>query len=193
MQRLYDRPAVELPGFVTLRAETNYRSPRDVLGYVNRLLAPPTPIEAASPIAGGEVEFVTYTDAGSLLAATKRAVTRALQAGFRIGDTVLVTYSGRERSLLRAYDQLGPHRLKSWQGRYDLFGRPEFSDGELLVETVYRFKGQSAPCVILTEVDFEAFDDLTRRKLFVGFTRASMKLLVVLSERAAQSLMAQAQ
>jgi len=183
---------VELPGFVTLRAETNYRSPRDVLGYVNRLLAPERPIEAASPIAGGEVEFLTYADAQSLLASTRRAVTRALHSGFRIADTVLVTFSGRERSLLRSFEQIGPHRLKCWQGRYDLFGRPEFSDGDLLIETVYRFKGQSAPCVILTEVDFDAFDDLAQRKLFVGFTRASMKLLVVLSERAARSLLTRA-
>jgi len=192
MQRLYDRPPVELPGFVTLRAETNYRSPRDVLGYLNRLLAPERPIEAASPIAGGEVEFLTYAGAESLLAATRRAVTRALHCGFRIGDTVLVTYSGRDRSALHHFDQIGPHRLRSWQGRYDLFGRPEFSDGDLLIETVYRFKGQSAPCVILTEVDFDAFDEIARRKLFVGFTRASMKLLVVLSERAAQALLARA-
>jgi hypothetical protein len=192
MQRLYERPPVELPGFVTLRAETNYRSPRDVLGYLNRLLASARPIEAASPIAGGEVEFLTYSDPESLLAGTRRAVTKALHSGFRIGDTVLVTFSGRERSVLHGFDQIGPHRLRSWQGRYDLFGRPEFSDGELLIDTVYRFKGQSAPCVILTEVDFEAFDDLAQRKLFVGFTRASMKLLVVLSERAAGLLLARA-
>jgi hypothetical protein len=192
MQRLYDRPPVELPGFVTLRADTNYRSPRDVLGYVNRLLAPERPIEAASPIAGGEVEFLTYADGESLLATTKRAVTKALQGGFRIADTVLVTFAGRQRSLLGSFDALGPHRLKSWQGRYDLFGRPEFSDGDLLVETVYRFKGQSAPCVILTEVDFESFDELAQRKLFVGFTRASMKLIVVLSERAAKVLLGRA-
>lgn len=189
MQRLYERPPVELPGFVTLFAETNYRSPRDVLGYLNRLLAPARPLEAASPIAGGEVEFLTYADAEGLIGATKRAVTRALHSGFRVADTVLVTFSGRERSLLRNYDQLGAHRLKSWQGRYDLFGRPVYADGELLIETVYRFKGQSAPCVVLTEVDFEAFDELAQRKLFVGMTRASMKLVVVLTERAAGLLL----
>jgi hypothetical protein len=193
MQRLYERPPVDLPGFATLRAETNYRSPRDVLDYVNRLLLPPQPVEAAGPIAGSDVEFLTYGDAAAVVATTKRAVTRALQAGFRIADTVLVTFSGRERSTLHAFDQIGPHRLKSWQGRYDLFGRPEFSDGDLLIETVYRFKGQSAPCVILTEVDFESVDDLVRRKLFVGFTRASMKLLVVLSERAARELLSRAE
>ncbi|HXF47510.1 MAG TPA: ATP-binding domain-containing protein, partial [Burkholderiaceae bacterium] len=190
MQRLYERSPVELPGWVTLHADTNYRSPRDVLGYVNRLLRPVRPIEAASPFAGGEVEFLTYADAAQLVDATKRAITRALQAGFRVGDTVVVTFSGREKSLLAPYDQLGPHKLKRWLGRYDLFGTPQYAEGELLVETVYRFKGQSAPCVVLTEVDFEAFDELAQRKLFVGMTRASMKLLLVLSERAAKTLMA---
>jgi len=62
-----------------------------------------------------------------------------------------------------------------------------------LIETVYRFKGQAAPCVILTEVDFETLDDISRRKLFVGMTRASMKLIVVLSARAAASLLARAE
>ncbi|MFZ5538877.1 MAG: ATP-binding domain-containing protein [Pseudomonadota bacterium] len=190
MQRLYDRPPVELPGWVTLTAETNYRSPRDVLGYINRLLQPTRPIEAASPFAGGEVEFLTYADAAQLVEATKRAVTKALQAGFRVSDTVVVTFSGREKSLLAPYDQLGPHQLKRWLGRYDLFGTPQFSEGDLLVETVYRFKGQSAPCVVLTEVDFDALDDIAQRKLFVGMTRASMKLIVVLSERAATTLLA---
>jgi superfamily I DNA and RNA helicase len=103
---------------------------------------------------------------------------------------VVVTFSGREKSLLAPYDQLGPHKLKRWLGRYDLFGAPQFSEGELLVETVYRFKGQSAPCVVLTEVDFETFDELAQRKLFVGMTRASMKLILVLSERAAKTLLA---
>jgi hypothetical protein len=190
MQRLYDRAPIDLPGWVTLRAETNYRSPRDVLDYVNRLLRPDRPIEAAGPFAGGEVEFLTYATPEQLVDATTRAITRALQAGFRLNDMVVVTMSGREKSAFAPRDQIGPHRLKRWLGRYDLFGAPQFSDGDLLIETVYRFKGQSAPCVILTEVDFAELDDLAQRKLFVGMTRASMKLIVVLSERAANVLLA---
>jgi hypothetical protein len=38
---------------------------------------------------------------------------RALKAGFRVADTALVTFSGRERSVPRRFDQLGPHRLKA--------------------------------------------------------------------------------
>ena len=117
-------------------------------------------------------------------------MTLGLQAGFRKQDIAVVTFSGRERSKLMPFDKLGAHRLCTFTGRYDLFGNPQYSDGDLLIETVYRFKGQAAPCVILTEVDFEAVDDIVRRKLFVGMTRASMRLVVVLSDKAAALLLA---
>jgi hypothetical protein len=41
--------------------------------------------------------------------------------------------------------------------------------------------------VILTEVDFDALDEQAARKFFVGATRATMKLIVVASERAAKA------
>lgn len=188
MQRLYDRAPVELPGWVVLRDDTNYRTPRDILDLVNRLLQPPRPIEAAGPIDAAGVLFLEYADTAQLLDRTKRAVTLALQDGFRRQDIAIVTFAGRERSRLLGFDALGPHKLKSFTGRYDLFGAPQYSEGDLLVETVYRFKGQAAACVILTEVDFEALDERARRKLFVGMTRASMRLYVVLSARAARTI-----
>jgi hypothetical protein len=43
---------------------------------------------------------------------------------------------------------------------------------------------------VLTEVDFEALDERTVKKLFVGATRATMKLAVVASSRAAARLRA---
>jgi hypothetical protein len=190
MQNLYDRPPVELPGFAVMRAQSNYRSPRDVLDCIERVLRPSQPLEAASPFAGGVDEPLTYADAAGLLDATKRAITRALAAGFRREDIAIVTYTGRDRSALRSFVQIGPHRLRRATGGYDMFGNPEMSEGDVLVETVYRFKGQSAPCVIFTEIDFEDWDQLVERKLFVGMTRATMRLLPVLSERAARLWMA---
>jgi ATP-dependent exoDNAse (exonuclease V) beta subunit len=43
--------------------------------------------------------------------------------------------------------------------------------------------------VIFTEIDFEQIDELVFRKLFVGMTRARLKLVLVLSERAAEQLL----
>ena len=48
---------------------------------------------------------------------------------------------------------------------------------------------QAAPAVVFAEIDFEELDDRALRKLFVGATRAMMKLVLVLSERSAAKLL----
>jgi hypothetical protein len=189
LQNLYGRPSVALTGWAVLHANTNYRNPRGIVDAVQKLVQPGERLEAASPFADGVEDFLTYADARGLPDATTRAITLALKAGFGRDEIAVVTFTGRERSALRAFDRIGPHTLRRATGRYDLTGGPEYTEGDFLLETVYRFKGQSAPCVIFTEIDFEQWDELVGRKLFVGMTRASMCLFPVLSERAAALLM----
>jgi hypothetical protein len=188
MQNLYGREPVPLPGWVTLRSDTNYRTPRDILAGLNRLAAIDRPVEAGSPLGGSGIELLTYRDAAGLIEATKRAITRSVALGFPRGSIAVVSFRGREHSLLAPYTRLGPHALRGFTGAYDLFGSPVYSEGEIVIDSVYRFKGQAAPCVILTEIDFETPDDLVRRKLFVGATRAGIRLTLVASERAAPFL-----
>jgi hypothetical protein len=188
MQQLYAREEAQLAGWVRLRDDTNYRTPRSILEKVNRWLSPAQPVVAGSPFEGEELEVLEYEDAAGLAEKTRRAITLALQSRFRRQDIAVVTFAGRERSRILAFDALGPHKLRSFQGRYDILGEPEFGEGEILAETVYRFKGQSAPCVILTEIDFETLDERARRKLFTGMTRASLKLYLVISSRALAQL-----
>ncbi|NMG27574.1 ATP-binding domain-containing protein [Aromatoleum evansii] len=188
LQNLYDRPPVELPGWVRITSDRNYRSPGDILAALNRMLPLPHALEAGSPLSGSDVEFLTWTDTAGLVDATKRAMTRAIGLGFRREMIATITFRGREHSVFTPFDRLGAHRLKAFTGTYDLLGNPVYSDGDFLIDSVYRFKGQAAPCVIFTEIDFEALDPLTVRKLFVGATRAGMKLIMVLSERAATVL-----
>ncbi len=201
LQNLYGRDPVALDGWVTLNAHVNYRSPRDIVDAIVPLLTRgatgPTAdalraIEAASPLSGSELDIATWhgqdpeTATRALFDVTMRAITKALAAGYRRGDIVLLTFAGRDHSKLLALDALGPHALRRFDGSYDLFGNPVYTDGEVLAETIYRFKGQSAPCVIFTEIDFETFDEKSVRKLFVGATRATTKLTLVMSERAAR-------
>jgi hypothetical protein len=101
----------------------------------------------------------------------------------------LLSYRGRESSRLLGFDQLGPHTLSTFTGAYDTHGQPVYSQGDTLAESVYRFKGQAAPAVVLAEVDFEALDEKAVMKLFVGATRATMKLVIVLSDKAAAVLL----
>ena len=202
LQNLYDREPLELDGWVTLNASVNYRSPRGIVDAILPMLARDgghdaarlLAIRAASPLAGSEVDVATWprneadpeASTRAMLDVTMRAITKALSAGFRRSDIVLLTFAGREHSAILAADALGPHPLRRFTGQYDLFGNAVYSDGEVVAETIYRFKGQSAPCVIFTEIDFDALDQRTVRKLFVGATRATHKLILVASERAAR-------
>ncbi len=190
MQNLYRRASPSFSGWITLNARTNYRSPKDIVGHINRLLDPGEAVQPGSPFCGSEVDILTYATPMELMDRTKTAITRGLGAGFRKPMLALVTYRGREHSLFTPLDRLGPHVLQAFTGQYDLFGNPVRSEGDLFIDSVYRFKGQSAPCVILTEIDFETLDEVALKKLFVGMTRATMKLVLVMTERAARAMMA---
>ncbi len=193
LQNLYAREPVPLPGWVTLRADSNFRSPRQVVQLLTALAPDELAIDASSPFAGADIDVLTWPagDTMQMLAQTRQAITRCLGAGFTRKDIALVSFRGREHSALLHLDALGHHTLKSFDGRYDLFGNPVFRDGELLAESVYRFKGQSAPALIFTEIDFETLDDKSFRKLFVGMTRARLKLVLVISDGAARFLIDQ--
>lgn len=188
MQNLYARPPIELPGWVTLRAHSNFRSPRPVVRMLQALLPAAEHIEAASPFEADEVELLSYDAAHPLTTRVKEAIRLCFAAGFHAQDVAIISWRGREQSELLRHDRLGANALRSFTGQYDLLGQPEYSGGEVLIESVYRFKGQSAPAVVLAEIDFETLDERTLRKLFVGVTRAMMKLVLVASERAAAQL-----
>ncbi|MDB5907327.1 MAG: nuclease [Massilia sp.] len=191
-QNLYGRAMVPLPGWVTLHSHTNYRSPRQIVDMLASIGEARQPVEAASPFEGADIEALVYPegDTAEMLAQTKHAITLCLAAGFARQDIAIASFRGREKSAILGLDTLGDaHTLKSFTGEYDLFGNPVFREGGLLAESVYRFKGQSAPAVIFTEIDFEQIDELVFRKLFVGMTRARLKLVLVLSERAAAQLL----
>ena len=206
MQNLYGREPVALDGWVTLHAEVNYRSPREIVDAIVPLLvrgvdgdraAELLAIRAASPLTGSDLDIATWPrgedaeqDTRALLDVTMRAITRALAAGYRRSDIALITFAGRDHSRLLSLDAIGPHALRRFAGEYDLFGNPVYTAGEVMAETIYRFKGQSAPCVIFTEIDFETLDEKAVRKLFVGATRATTKLMLVMSERAARVCLA---
>jgi len=191
-QNLYGRAMVPLPGWVTLHSHTNYRSPRQIVSMLTRLGASHQPVEAGSPFKGADIEELTYPegDNEAMLAQTRRAVTSCLAAGYARHDIAICAYRGREKSAILQLDRLSDtHTLRSFTGAYDLFGNPVFREGGLLAESVYRFKGQSAPALIFTEIDFDELDEKALRKLFVGMTRARLKLVLVMSERASVQML----
>jgi len=191
-QRLYERTPCDFSGWIHIDHQVSNRCPRVVNDTINQLKLVDEPIVSHSRVEGLDTVFATYTagDLNSLAKATSAIVLDFLNAGHAAEDIVVLTVRGAESSLLMRLDELAGHRVKKIIGRTPQ-GDFQFSDGDVLADTVFRFKGRSANCVVLTEVDFEELDDNNKRRLFVGMTRTRLRLGLICTPRTEQLLMAQ--
>lgn len=189
-QRLYQREAFELDGEVTVVSNDNYRTPRAICDVINALQLGTQPVAAKSAVQGQVPTFHTYvgSQTGNVQDATVKAVQALCDQGIALDDIVVLSWHGLKSSSILQCDHLGPHALKRFTGQFNKAGDPVWTHGELMAESVYRFKGQSAAGVVLTEVDFADLTDPVRRKLFVAMTRPHLAMEIVLSEQAAACL-----
>jgi hypothetical protein len=181
-QQLYkDREAFDIPDAVTVTSNENFRTPRALVKLINLLRLTTTEVEALSPHEGDMPDPIVYESPEKIGPCTVRAVERCLQRGFSLEDVAIVSMRGRERSELQGLDKLGPWSLSRFTGQFDEGSTPIWKDGQLLIESVRRFKGQAASAVVLTECDMGQLDPINRRLLFVGLTRARVHLEWVIS------------
>ncbi|NLY28154.1 MAG: AAA family ATPase [Alcaligenaceae bacterium] len=191
-QILYERSATvgALPATQVVCPD-NFRSPREVVDLINLLGLTPERVQARSSHRGAFPEILTYDgSADDLTAVTLRAVQVCHDQGFALQDTAVITWRGLQSSQLNG-SHLGPYALQRFTQQFSAQRQPVWTSGELLFESVYRFKGQSAPAVIVTEVEFNRWTEREKRKLFVAMTRAEMHLTLVVSEHTA-GILAQA-
>jgi hypothetical protein len=120
---------------------------------VNVLRLASRQLEALGPLEGDAPEPIVCADAPSFERGTIRAVERCLARGFALSDIAVLTLRGRDDSRLLGRARLGPWTQRSPTGRVDDGGRAVWMDGALLMDAVRRFKGRTAPAVVLTECD----------------------------------------
>jgi hypothetical protein len=188
-QQLYEREPFSLDNAVQVRCMDNFRSPQRVVHMINKLGLTPEPVLARSAHAG-ELPHFHIWEAGQSNAQGKlnECLINLWQSGYTPDQVAVISYRGMQQSEALRQDRLGGQATRRFTGQYDSAGNAQWSEGLLLAESLSRFKGQSAPAVVLCEVDFETLTERDKRKLFVGLTRAQMRMDVVLSERAARVL-----
>ena len=188
-QRLYEREPCDFEGWIRIDHPVSNRCPRVVTDTINQLELVEEPIGSRSAVEGLDTLLETYTagDATSLASATSAVVAHLLKEGHTADEIVVLTLRGAESSALLKLDELAQHRVKKIVGR-TAEGDFIFSDGDLVVDTVFRFKGRSANCVVLSEIDFHELNENTKRRLFVGMTRARLRLALVCTTEAAEVL-----
>jgi thymidine kinase len=188
-QQLYERETFDLTDAVHVTCMDNFRSPTKIVQMINRLGLTAEPIEARSVHVGATPNFYTWApNQINSRSALDQCLTKLWEDGYKPEDVAVISYHGAQNSEVLKLDELGGYKTKRFS-KYDESGNALWTDGALLIESVYRFKGQSMPVVVLCEIDFEELTEKDKRKLFVGLTRGQVRVDVVMSERSAAHLL----
>jgi hypothetical protein len=188
-QRLYERRAASLSGWVGMHSPVNYRSPQVVVTLIEQMGLVEGPLRAGGPVHGWDPEMHVYASEAELIARTEEAVKHLLDAGHAPADIVVLSWQGVGRSVLMRQDRLAGLTVSRATGSFDEQGQAVYTQGELRIETVHRFKGQSADCVVIAGIEFERWTDEVRRRLFVAMTRARIRLALVVGPLAEQRVL----
>jgi hypothetical protein len=100
-----------------------------------------------------------------------------MKQGFRPEQIALLTCRGVTNSVFSSDERVGGLPLRRFTGDYDLLGNQMMSEGRLLFDSVYRFKGQEMACVVLVDVDPDPAElERALALVYVGGTRATVRL-----------------
>jgi DNA helicase IV len=169
------------PGPRHFRARANYRSPETIARYIQRVL--PYDFVPSNPLPGLGVGVATYKVPEDQSKRVAAIVTDLVRTGFRHSDIVILSMRGLARATFAHEKRVGSFTLSRPTGEYDLLGNQLLENGQLRFDTVYRFKGQQAPAIILTDVDPNPERlDHAERLLFTAMTRATVRLELILRE-----------
>jgi len=162
--------------FVRVTLRRNYRSPASIARFVTRVF--PDRFQPSNDIEGLSVGRHGYTKPSEQEALVARIVDKWLKRGFRLSDMAVVSLRGVQSTAFRDVEVISSYPVKRFTGRY-VDDQQEYTNGDLLFETVRRFKGQQAPLVILVDVDPDPAKSWDLNAVYIGMTRATIRLEIV--------------
>lgn len=137
------------------RGMDNFRLPQRTVQAINAFGLTSQPIKQKSPWHSEILRL--FIDDGSeddLLQKAEDAIHEFLYHGTDVADVAVLTMKGILHSKVVCYDNLASDSTKHFTGKFLDEGQAKWTKGLLLMDSVYRFKGQSAAAMMLTEVDF---------------------------------------
>ena len=181
LQNLRSTKPVDLPGFVTYRETSNYRSPGSIAQFIKHSLS--VEFEQKNSLPGLGVEIHIYDKPHEQIKIVTHRITELVKAGFSHDEIVVISCRGMGSSAFKDCDKLGALPVRRFTGEYDTRGTQIYTDGRIYFDTIFRFKGQQASAVILVDIDETLVDsESVRRILYCGMTRATVRLELVVQE-----------
>jgi hypothetical protein len=177
-QNLQGKAPVCTSGFVGYRSTANHRSPDSIARFIRDTL--PFKFGPRNDLPGLGVGVHPYSRTEEQPRIAANVLQGLIRRGFSHDDIVVLTCRGVRSSIFSALEQIGGGKLRKFTGEYDDRGNQLLSAGRLTFESVYRFKGQEAPAVILVDVDPRPGRGVAEeRLLYCGMTRATVRLDVI--------------
>ena len=181
LQNLRGTDAVPLPGFVTYNETSNFRTPTSIAGFIKQSLG--QEFRQRNMLPGLGVQMFEYSRKNQLEGKLAHRINELVKAGFKPGDIAIISCRGMDSTALRETDRLGQHYVRRFTGKYDEHDNQIYTEGELIFDTIFRYKGQQAPVIILTDLDESLeVNERARKILYCTMTRATVLLELIIEE-----------
>ena len=181
LQNLRGTDAVPLPGFVTYNETSNFRTPTSIARFIKQSLR--QEFRQRNMLPGLGVQMFEYSRKNQLEGKLAHRVNELVKAGFKPGDIAIISCRGMDSTALSATNRLGQHYVRRFTGKYDDHENQIYTEGELIFDTIFRYKGQQAPVIILTDLDESLeVNERTRKILYCAMTRATVLLELIVEE-----------
>ena len=181
LQNLRGTDAVTLSGFVTYNETSNFRTPTSIAGFIKQSLG--QEFRQRNMLPGLGVQMFEYSSKNQLEGKLAHRINELVKAGFKPGDIAIISCRGMDSTALRETDRLGRHYVRRFTGKYDEHENQIYTEGELIFDTIFRYKGQQAPVIILTDLDESLeVNERTRKILYCAMTRATVLLELIVEE-----------
>ena len=182
-QSLQGNEPVTLDGFVRFISQDNFRTPQRIARFIDRLLDKNVTWRNALP--GYTPRINLYADRDAQRRLLDERIDALSRQGFRPEQIAIISLRGREGAIFSDQTSAGGERLRRYTGEIDDERRPVYTEGALHAETIYRFKGQQAPAIIVTDVVLSGDADKAAREealLWCALTRATVTCELLVHE-----------
>ena len=181
LQNLRDTDAVPLPGFVTYNETSNFRTPTSIARFIKQSLG--QEFRQRNMLPGLGVQLFEYNKKPQLQGKLAHRINELVKAGFKLDDIAIISCCRMEASALRETDQIGNHSIRRFTNEYDEQKNQVYTEGDIVFDTIFRYKGQQAPVIILTDLDESLeVNERTRKILYCAMTRATVLLELIVEE-----------
>lgn len=184
----YERPEFMPQDHILVRSTESARVSKGLADVMIRLGIVSPDFEGNRRIREINYDFIDVAN-GDFKKVTAAALQEAIALGFKLKDIVLLTAHGLSSSQLIKREGLQGLRFRKPTGVFNNDGNMVFTEGEIHFDTVRRFKGLNSPCVIVTEWDYTEFGEKEKSLLYLAMTRASMKLVILMTPESLEKLL----